>query len=1086
MKNTKKLLMIFCAIAVLSATVFSIISTAVVAGDGTSVDEYVNMNLSVTDNFERGLNGIAGNVRNGGVGGTMLTNNVRKGVTGIYDPEGSRSKYFYYIDYTTNLSGGDWYTQPTLGDPKKAEKTPENGFVSEFDIAFFSPTTPIFVQAVDEETGELKWQMATVTIDGVVHQVPKLDDDGNMIPIMTEKLVPLLQPKKDENGNVIYQYAYEIETDKNGNYVYEVEKDENGNIVYEVEKNVYGNTKYEVKKDAAGNDVYIENEDGTKVKDYVLDENGNKIPVYKLDVNGEKIPVYVYDEMGEKVPVYRMANGAKIPVYTNDDKGNKVQAYKTDFYGDPVPEYEPVYETVDGKQQMVMVPQVIKGNFVGLDRNFNISMLNTHTYKDGQVTLMSMTTNAATRTVAVNIGGKVVHTFRADEWCHITVQYDAKTLLTYVYAGRDSDERDTDGDGVADAFGRTLLATLNTVVKIENKGNALGNVYPLQFRLGCASNGGFVAMDNFLSYQGTTIHDPMYVNAMPAYEKFMYMVGILESEAPEDADEAERKAYPTAVNRYQAYSQLKNTEELLLVAAGNYYGFDANGDKIITSDIPRDVREALTEDIAIFKSYQADEQDGDKTTETFGIYDKLVEKVKIENVALYLEYANSAYNLKRTFSNAADREKFVSMAEEFYAGVSSLIDRSADDYMLAVERIEFVKENIESDKASAEFITLMNIFNNSVQHGASVARLKAHYANAQKYYPRISTDYTGLDEANMNTLEDAKASYLAAESTIFAETKSVNSARFVNIILLMKKYNIDDLESDDGTVEALWNRALDILVEGEYDPEYQGFKSAMVIYNDVNDYFWENLQQEHVSVLKERLDQYNHKDSTYIERAGICTYVDRYLEINEGYVDYSHEDIKKQVERNETYKGRLGTLEGDYKKVLIENTTKFVNVMKDAAEFDTYAQLKPLFDQATEYYYAMNIEDSTELYILQYEELRNSLERIEADSQAYVDIVNGNVYDADGNAIYGVLSTLTDRNEIYKSLVGCYLCEENLDITYPGAAQAKAVYDSKYQEYNGATDTDNERFKNSEAVVYAVRGNWDLDNIVAFVRNFFN
>ena len=426
------------------------------------------------------------------------------------------------------------------------------------------------------------------------------------------------------------------------------------------------------------------------------------------------------------------------------------------------------------------------------------------------------------------------------------------------------------------------------------------------------------------------------------------------------------------------------------------------------------------------------------------------------------------------------------MAEEFYAGVSSLIDRNASDYMLAVERIEFVKENIESDKASAEFITLMNIFNNSVANGASVSRLKAHYSNAQRYFDRISTDYTGLEAANQTQLEDAKASYLGAEAVIFAETKSVNAARFVSIVMLIKQYGVDNIEEDDGTIKALWKRALDILIENEYDPEYNGFKSAKVIYDEVDAFFWEDLQQDHVAVIKAKLDQYNLADKSYIERAGICTYVDRYLQLNAGYVDYNHPDIKKQTDRNETYKARLETLEGDYKKVLIENTSKFINVMKDAAQFDTYAQLKPLFDQATEYYYAMNIEDDSQAYLEQYETLRKYLERVETDSQMYIDIVNGKVYDADGDAIYGVLSTLTNRDEIYKSLVGCYLCEENLDLTYPGAAQAKAVYESKYQEYTNGAKLDNERFQNSDTLVYAVRGNWDLDNIVAFVRNFFN
>ena len=94
--------------------------------------------------------------------------------------------------------------------------------------------------------------------------------------------------------------------------------------------------------------------------------------------------------------------------------------------------------------------------------------------------------------------------------------------------------------------------------------------------------------------------------------------------------------------------------------------------------------------------------------------------------------------------------------------------------------------------------------------------------------------------------------------------------------------------------------------------------------------------------------------------------------------------------------------------------------------------------------------------------------------------------DEEGNKIYKPMNEIDNKNELYRSLTEAYLCFENLDITYPGAREAKAIYDAKYKEYNDNAIAVNKELASSEAVVYAVRGNWTFDTVVVFVKKLIN
>jgi hypothetical protein len=91
---------------------------------------------------------------------------------------------------------------------------------------------------------------------------------------------------------------------------------------------------------------------------------------------------------------------------------------------------------LNAKGEQVYGEKDVKLPFNGMSAQFAIDMLNTHTTADGSVALIKATPVAASGDdpgrVDYIIAGStaIVYTAAPDEWVHITIQYDAKNLLT--------------------------------------------------------------------------------------------------------------------------------------------------------------------------------------------------------------------------------------------------------------------------------------------------------------------------------------------------------------------------------------------------------------------------------------------------------------------------------------------------------------------------------------------------------------------------------------------------------------------------------------------------------------------------------
>jgi hypothetical protein len=282
----------------------------------------------------------------------------------------------------------------------------------------------------------------------------------------------------------------------------------------------------------------------------------------------------------------------------------------------------------------------------------------------------------------------------------------------------------------------------------------------------------------------------------------------------------------------------------------------------------------------------------------------------------------------------------------------------------------------------------------------------------------------------------------------------------------------------DAKYKRMWNAAYEILVLNKnYDPEYGDIAEAEYRFFEEggpHDYFWGEIQKAHVAILKAKLDAFNAEGATYIEKAGICTFVDYYMADNEQFIDATNSEVFELVAIAKGYSEQLGTLREDYKLLLVQNSQKFVNTVNLMLECKTYAEIKALHDEAKDYYYAMDIPDEVTMEaVLAYEAMEDTLADIETDCIVFVDVA-------------GKLSLVANDDELYAQLVKGYGCYENLDESYEGVTEAKAVYSEQYDAYSAKVDAMNEEVMEMTDIVSSVRSFCGLGDLIDFVRNLFN
>ncbi len=661
--------------------------------------------------------------------------------------------------------------------------------------------------------------------------------------------------------------------------------------------------------------------------------------------------------------------------------------------------------------------------------------MNTHAAADGQINVFKFYGNNGTAKVEslANIGSAKtsVTAAKAGGWIHITILYLPADSMIYVYANQAKVDR-------TGAVARTCIGAISNY---DSKNSTW--VYPLVMRMGKQDQrSGDFCIDNVLYYQATAICDPQYMSRLTPADAFVGNVSSVLNTSLSLPD------------RYAAYELIKS-EYINTFWTGTAYTAAANTTAI---------KKAVDDFVAFDKSDAA----------------KLKTDTMNYNVTQLTAKIKTLSDMKRGLANIADRATQISVIESYITTTGELFNKDNAEYATAITNFDTWKLYYTEDINIRTFVNRMDRFATAT----TSMSMQRHYDEATETYPSASAAKSMLtsmftDSAERTKISSAITAYENAGTKLASAVKNNNAQRFINLVNLFKDTTQADWEADtDGTIRNQWYLARGILLENNYNADLSGFSTAKTsIYDPVNTYFSAKMQAEHVATLQAKLAVFEAAGSNYVDKAGVCKYIDNYLDRNAQDIVVDA-DITAIKNKNAEYKALLSGLEIDYTTQLIENTVEFVNQMANIANYTSYADLKPLFDEASDNYYNMNLigNDSAGLdtavvqsAVSAYEALKTRLLNVEVYSTQFVTQM------AD-------IPNVKYKDDYYAAFMVCFSCEEYLDDTFEGVSACKGQYDTMKSNYMDKIELANAESKSTIDSVCSVRTFCGIGDLVNHVQ----
>ncbi len=263
----------------------------------------------------------------------------------------------------------------------------------------------------------------------------------------------------------------------------------------------------------------------------------------------------------------------------------------------------------------------------------------------------------------------------------------------------------------------------------------------------------------------------------------------------------------------------------------------------------------------------------------------------------------------------------------------------------------------------------------------------------------------------------------------------------------------------------------EIINSDRYDEEYPEIDETLAIYKLLDAKFYEIVQTAHYEHIEERIARYKATNS-YIERAGICTYIENY--ITENNVDVLSQRGALIAYSVAVYKEELVLYKSEYEAILAENTATFISLVEKMKAYTEYGDLKPLYQDAVEnYYYNMNVDsDAAKAAIATFAEIEEKINSWELASNLFVDHAKD-------------LASARRSNQIYKALVNCTAQLDAISIDCEGVEDALKVYNEKLAAYTERTDAVNNEISASIDIVCSARTNVVAVTVLAIIKKIF-
>ena len=583
--------------------------------------------------------------------------------------------------------------------------------------------------------------------------------------------------------------------------------------------------------------------------------------------------------------------------------------------------------------------------------------------------------------------------------------------------------------------------------------NAKGTV----IRISHSADWQYVCYDNIIFYEGTAYRDIYKFDNMDDNEKFSYLAAYALSE--ENSPKSRKAAYDDA-------------DKLLDAVKANIADAEAEGGELDS---------VLAEAKVLVELFEAFDYDGE-----------ILNDVKAANLAKIVELAKAIEAISPDSSTASAITSAIKEFETFISENNDYIDKSTTEYNNSIRLVNDIKLSLNKVEYTKTFLRALIQFNRATTVASMTRRANTAaevYALA-RYDKAENREFAERDplfaefEASINPSDVSSSSpeyvttfefYEMIPEIIAAQLKVENSNRIIKCVeLLLQIEGYEDTEefwlANYDELDFYIDIIRDIVSVDNYDPTYPGIDEALLQYNLIDAYFYVLLQEEHKAIIGAQLDRFAESNS-YIEKIGICTYLDRYFATNND-IDLTLPEVQEFIYKLERYKAELEIYMDDYKDLLERNTQYFVDTLKKMSLFTDYADLKPLYDEALSYYYAMNAdtEEAKEAVRLfdYYDELLSS---IEINSQLFISV----------SVKLDLLDYLGVEEE-FAVLSDCARYYDYIDVTYSAnIASRVALYEQLAVAYTANVDAANVAVDTAADIVAALRSTQIPASILAVI-----
>ena len=495
-----------------------------------------------------------------------------------------------------------------------------------------------------------------------------------------------------------------------------------------------------------------------------------------------------------------------------------------------------------------------------------------------------------------------------------------------------------------------------------------------------------------------------------------------------------------------------------------------------------------------------------------------------------------------TSETRADVALQLQAIDDFIAKNNELINRadnSEGGYLAQVAILDAMRTAIERVIDAEDFITAVSKF----KRATSYASMSKHAAVAESIWVKAGYAFDENGEINANIgyvandpvvlafekdyLNDKDVLpedenyktvfeyYMEFAATIAERVKYENSKRIIDCISF-----ITSLDGYEPT-EEFWSENIDYIskyvtiirdliyarnveVANNFDLSYAGLSYALETFYTIDEYCYKALQQEHVAVISEQLEKFVSTDS-YIEKTGICTYLNAYIAENELAVYLDEDDnfiyneelvanvreaVAPEVAELENllyvyimYSGELEAQEADYAAVLAANTQYFIDTVKVLTSVVTYTEKAEILDLASLYYYSMNVDseeaqEAIEIYNTIYDEvLGESL--VARDF-----MINALTIALLGEADEEELEDINVKETLYSLLIEGSYIRSDVNAEIPGVPESIEIFDAAIENYNQTVQKVNSDIAEVNGITCAVRTNSVLYAALAVIAGF--